>query len=63
MVIGPDQDDPGFFWCVGQGGTGIQSAPGAARLAAALILDGEPPAEMAADGLDLAGLSPARYRI
>ena len=27
-----------FFWCVGQGGFGIQTAPAAARLAAALLL-------------------------
>lgn len=28
----------GFFWCAGQGGFGIQTAPAAARLAAALLL-------------------------
>ncbi len=28
----------GFFWCVGQGGYGIQTAPAAGRLVAALIL-------------------------
>ncbi len=31
-----------FFWCAGQGGFGIQTAPAAAKLAAALILDIEP---------------------
>ncbi len=40
-VIGYDPAIPGFFWCVGQGGFGIQTAPAAAQLAAALIL-GEP---------------------
>ena len=30
--------EPGFFWCAGQGGFGIQTAPAAARLAAALVL-------------------------
>lgn len=34
--------EPGFFWCAGQGGFGIQTAPAAARLAAALLL-GRPP--------------------
>jgi D-arginine dehydrogenase len=29
---------PGFFWCAGQGGFGIQTAPAAARLAADLLL-------------------------
>ena len=29
----------GFFWCAGQGGFGIQTAPAAARLAAALLLE------------------------
>ena len=36
-VIGFDTTQPGFFWLVGQGGTGIQTAPGAARLAAGII--------------------------
>jgi D-arginine dehydrogenase len=31
-----------FFWCAGQGGFGIQTAPAAAKLAAALLLDVEP---------------------
>ena len=30
--------EPGFFWCAGQGGFGIQTAPAAAALAAALLL-------------------------
>ena len=42
MVIGPDPRVPGFVWCVGQGGTGIQTAPAAGRLLADLTLDGAP---------------------
>jgi len=38
MVIGPDPNQPTFVWCVGQGGTGIQTAPGAGRLTAELAL-------------------------
>ena len=38
MVIGPDPNQPTFGWCVGQGGTGIQTAPGAGRLTAGLAL-------------------------
>ena len=34
--------EPGFFWCAGQGGFGIQTAPAAAKLAAALLLDRVP---------------------
>jgi D-arginine dehydrogenase len=32
----------GFFWCAGQGGFGIQTAPAAAKLAAALLLGTAP---------------------
>lgn len=32
----------GFFWCAGQGGFGIQTAPAAAKLAAALLLGRTP---------------------
>ncbi|WP_322963051.1 NAD(P)/FAD-dependent oxidoreductase [Sphingomonas fuzhouensis] len=37
-VYGFDAKTPGFFWCAGQGGFGIQTAPAAAALAAALLL-------------------------
>ncbi|MBL4727724.1 MAG: FAD-binding oxidoreductase, partial [Rhizobiaceae bacterium] len=36
-VCGFDEQVPGFFWLVGQGGYGIQSAPALARVASALI--------------------------
>ena len=51
-VFGFDPAEPGFFWCAGQGGFGIQTAPAAAKLCAALILGGATP-----DDLD-----PGRYR-
>ena len=35
---------PGFFWCAGQGGFGIQTSPAAAKLCAALLV-GDDPAE------------------
>jgi D-arginine dehydrogenase len=45
-VFGFDPCKPQFFWCVGQGGYGIQTAPAAAALCAALILgDGAMPAD------------------
>jgi D-arginine dehydrogenase len=37
-VYGFDRFHPRFFWCAGQGGFGIQTAPAAAQLAAALVL-------------------------
>lgn len=37
-VYGFDPHAPGFFWCAGQGGFGIQTAPAASAMAAALLL-------------------------
>jgi D-arginine dehydrogenase len=51
-VYGFASDAPGFFWCAGQGGFGIQTAPAAAMLAAALLLG---------KALDLPGIDPGRY--
>jgi D-arginine dehydrogenase len=36
-VYGHDPVQQGFFWCAGQGGFGIQTAPAAAKLCASLI--------------------------
>jgi D-arginine dehydrogenase len=56
MKFGFDPGHPGFFWCVGQGGMGIQTAPAASLLCATLIR-GEPlPPE-------LAGIDPADFAI
>jgi D-arginine dehydrogenase len=62
MVIGPDPDHPSFVWCVGQGGTGIQTAPGAGQLVADLVTHGRPGTAFGDAGLDLAGLLPDRLR-
>lgn len=64
MVIGPDPEHPTFHWCVGQGGTGIQSAPGAGQLVADLALHGVPGSTFAAlpRPLDLSGLLADRLR-
>ncbi len=62
MVIGADPGTSGFVWLVGQGGTGIQTAPAAGRLAAAAVL-GEPvPDDLAAAGVDVDALGPGRLR-
>lgn len=42
-LFGPDDDVDGFFWCAGQGGFGIQTAPAAGALCAALLLGKTPP--------------------
>jgi len=57
-VYGFDAREPGFFWCAGQGGFGIQTSPAAARLAAAVLL-GEAPNPMVAN-IDPAIFAPAR---
>jgi D-arginine dehydrogenase len=62
MVIGPDPAEPRFVWCVGQGGTGIQTSPAAGQLVADLLLGGEPGPSFAAVDLDLAALLPDRLR-
>lgn len=62
MVIGPDPETPSFVWCVGQGGTGIQTSPAAGQLVADLCLDGQPSSYFADVELDLAGLTPDRIR-
>lgn len=57
-VYGYDGQVPGFFWFAGQGGFGIQTAPAAAKLGAALILGREEPSTAQ---LDASIYSPARF--
>lgn len=59
-VVGFDPRVPGFFWMVGQGGYGIQTAPAMARLASALALSTKIPADLLDFGLDVDLLSPGR---
>jgi D-arginine dehydrogenase len=42
LAFGWDHRQSGFFWCVGQGGYGIQTSPAAGRLGADLILGRDP---------------------
>jgi len=60
MKFGFDPDSPQFFWCVGQGGMGIQTAPAASLLCARIILD-EPLGEEL-DGLNAADFAPRSFR-
>ena len=59
-VAGFDDGCEGFFWLVGQGGTGIQMAPALARLGAALACGEELPVDLAALGVDERELSAGR---
>lgn len=60
-VIGFDARQPGFFWLAGQGGYGIQTAPGIAMLARALIAGAALPEQLLAAGVAPEALSPARF--
>jgi D-arginine dehydrogenase len=60
LVIGMDGAVDGFFWLAGQGGFGIQTAPAAARTAAALITGGRLPDDLTALGVTPAELAPNR---
>ena len=55
-VYGFDPAVPAFFWCVGQGGFGIQTAPAASRLAGAELLQ-----EQASSWIDPAYFAPDRF--
>jgi D-arginine dehydrogenase len=59
-VYGFDPDIPGFFWCAGQGGFGIQTAPAAAKMAAAVLLGSA--SDPMVENIDPAPFSPARFR-
>lgn len=56
-VMGFDSRDARFFWLAGQGGFGIMTAPGMAKLAAALIAEQPLPDDLASLARNL---SPAR---
>jgi D-arginine dehydrogenase len=58
LAIGADPSAPGFFWMIGQGGYGIQTAPAAGALLAALVRGADPGA--LADIVPL--VDPTRFR-
>ncbi|MBK4998687.1 FAD-binding oxidoreductase [Pseudomonas sp. S31] len=62
LVIGFDAHMPAFFWLAAQGGYGIQSAAGASRLAADLLLGRPLCPSLTAQGVSPARLSPARFQ-
>ena len=58
LAFGWDNAVPGFFWCVGQGGYGIQTAPAASVLVAAMV-KGEDPGPA---GRIIPEINPMRFR-
>ena len=56
MQFGFDPLEPAFFWCAGQGGMGIQTAPAASLLCATFIEGRAMPGELA--GIDPAAFAP-----
>jgi D-arginine dehydrogenase len=58
-IFGYDAHEPGFFWCAGQGGFGIQTSPAAGKLTAALLLQEDPDPML--EGIDPSVFSPARF--
>ena len=59
-VVGFDPHTDGFFWLVGQGGYGIQSAPALSCTAAAMVLGEKPPQDVMEAGLLLGDILPER---
>lgn len=63
MVIGESPATPGFFWLVGQGGTGIQTSPGYGELLSALVTDTPLPHHLVEAGVDPSLTDPTRLRV
>lgn len=61
LAIGWDESEEGFFWCVGQGGYGIETAPAVGRLVADMIMSRDPgPAGAVLSAVDPRRLAPRR---
>ena len=61
-VVGYDPDVPDLFWCAGQGGYGIQTAPALARTAATLAQRDPLPQDVLDQGLVVEDMSPRRFK-
>ena len=59
LAFGWAPDAPGFFWCVGQGGYGIQTSPAAGRLVADMIAG----RDAGPAGAITAAIAPARFGV
>ena len=63
LVIGEEPDTPGFFWLVGQGGTGIRTSPAYGALLSTQVRGPDHPEHLAAAHVDLVATHPARFRL
>ena len=59
LAFGWERSREGFFWCVGQGGYGIQTAPAAGRLTADLVLR----RDAGEAAVAVAQVDPGRFRV
>jgi len=62
FVVGFDEAAKGFFWLAGQGGYGVQSAPGMTQLTRHLVLQSALPAHCEPLRDIFEAVSPARFR-
>jgi D-arginine dehydrogenase len=62
FVIGEEPTAPGFFWAVGQGGSGIMTSPGAGALVASQVFGNDVPAGLVDAGVNPGVVSPVRFR-
>lgn len=60
-IIGFAPDAPQFFWSVGQGGFGIQTAPAWSELAASMLVGSEVPKDLLTHGVAAEAYTPARF--
>jgi D-arginine dehydrogenase len=63
LVIGEEPTASGFFWLVGQGGTGISTSPAYGALVASQVVGANLPPELTAAGVDPAKTLPDRFRV
>lgn len=62
MVIGEEPTAPGFYWLVGQGGTGIQTSPAYGELLTCLVTGSSMGTNLTDAGVDPATMAPGRFR-
>lgn len=61
-AVGFDNEEPSFFWLVGQGGYGIKTSPALGRVSAAKLLHQDIPDDITQEGVDDRALDPIRLR-
>lgn len=62
-VVGADPEAPNFFWFVGQGGFGMQTAPAMSALIEGLVVEGRAPDSLARFGVEAAAYEVGRGKM